>query len=82
MTDRKKIWCLFSVENDYDQPPHNLVAWWVERPSFEIVLDAIGGSLSVETSILAAAGILEGDERRVDNTDYRLVAVVEGKVKQ
>lgn len=30
-----KIWCLFSVENNYDQPDYNLVTWWAEKPSIE-----------------------------------------------
>lgn len=31
----KKIWCLFSIANNYDQPDHNLEAWWSEKPSPE-----------------------------------------------
>lgn len=27
-----KIWCLFSIDNEYNQPKHNLESWWNEKP--------------------------------------------------
>ena len=72
------IQCLFSIDNEYDQPVNNLVAWWPELPDFETVLSAIGGSLANQNSIIAAANILQGREARFDNTDYRLSTVPEG----
>lgn len=32
-----KIWCLFAVDNDYNQPENNLVAWWSDKPRPEIL---------------------------------------------
>lgn len=32
---RPTIWCLFQVENNYDQPDNDLAAWWQEKPSVE-----------------------------------------------
>ena len=29
----KEIWCLFSIECKYDQPPNNLIAWWENVPT-------------------------------------------------
>ena len=29
------IWCLFSIENNYDQPDNNLEMWWSQKPSLE-----------------------------------------------
>ena len=37
----KKIWLLFSVKNDYDQPDNNLFAWWGEKPSLEVLSDIL-----------------------------------------
>ena len=31
----KSIWCLFSIVNDYNQPPTNLVAAWCSKPTFK-----------------------------------------------
>lgn len=36
------IWCLFSVENNYDQPQNNLVAWWKNKPQLETLAEALG----------------------------------------
>lgn len=36
------IWALFSVENNYDQPDHNLHAWWVFKPDFDKLAKALG----------------------------------------
>jgi hypothetical protein len=37
-----KIWCLFSVDNNYDQPENNLVCWWQEKPSLETLFIILG----------------------------------------
>lgn len=73
------IYCLFSVANLYDQPDHNLVVWWKYRPSFEKVLAAIGGDMSREDSILAAAALLSNRKCVYSDTHYELQCVEEGK---
>ena len=74
-----KIWCLFGVDNDYNQPPDNLVAWWRSKPIFEVLLGAMGGSIDNEAAIIAAANVLQGQEQRFQDTDYRLEQVAEGR---
>lgn len=32
---KKTIWCLFSIDNQYDQPRNNLIAWFSVRPIIE-----------------------------------------------
>ena len=69
------IWCMFSVENNYDQPPNNLVVCWVDKPCFEAIMSAIGGNMSRDEDIIAAAEVMKGGEARVNETDYRLEQV-------
>ena len=63
MVCNMKIWALFNVNGScYDQPEHNLHAWWSAKPCFEVLLAAIGGSFESEKSIIAAANIMQGAE--------------------
>ncbi len=36
------IWCLFSIENNYDQPDNNLVTWWSTLPDVAELQLALG----------------------------------------
>ena len=77
-----KIWCLFGVENNYDQPPHNLVAWWKEKPSFEVLMSALGGSMAKDSHVVICANVFQGQEDvRFDNTDFTLSQVAEGRLE-
>lgn len=78
----KSIWCLFSVNNDYNQPDNNLVAWWFEKPSFEILAEVIGVKFEGEENILNIIFIHQGKARRVRETEYRLRNLDEGEVKE
>lgn len=71
-----KIWCLFSIDNDYNQPKNNLVAWWKNKPNKDQLSKALGVS---ENDALASSNeILSGKEVRVWDADYRLEEVREG----
>jgi hypothetical protein len=37
--DQMKIWALFSIDNEYDQPRNNLIAWWIEKPDPKTLMD-------------------------------------------
>ena len=39
-----KLFCLFSIQNDYDQPRHNLEVCWGEKPSFDELAKGLGMS--------------------------------------
>jgi len=75
-----KIWCLFSIDNEYDQPPNNLVCWWQKKPSIETLAKTLevelGGSDELTVKLV---NIWTGKEARFVNTDYRLEEVEEGK---
>ena len=75
-----KIWCLFSVDNNYDQPPNNLVCWWKEKPTIE----QVAGGMSIafpskeDEKTLAVVNVWGGKGARDFNTDYRLEEIDEG----
>lgn len=80
-----KIWCLFSVENDYDQPEHNLRAWWDERPSIEKLADFFCCPLSSanDMDVVALVDIWKGNRAQLSghgDTRWRLEEVAEGGV--
>ena len=76
-----KIWVLLSVENNYDQPPANLVAWWVKEPDFLELANVIGVEVDIKKGNAEIGKILNGEESRIDNTDYRLECIEEGEYK-
>lgn len=74
------IWCLFSVENEYDQPDHNLVVWWKERPSIEVLAAALNVTLGKDDlQTVAVVNIWTGSRAIIgDTTSYRLEQTTEG----
>jgi len=79
-----KIFCLFSVDNNYDQPSNNLVAWWHEKPSLEILAAALGLKFPCERDedIIKVVNIWSmKDEGTFIGTSYRLEEITPGKVK-
>lgn len=74
MTKKKHmtIWCIFSVENDYNQPLNNLVAWFKQIPDFCKIKKTIGRGSDTEIG-----RILKGEEVRISNTDFLLKEVEE-----
>ena len=76
-----KIWVLFSVSNDYDQPSANLVAWWSEQPSIIDLASAIGIVMNLKRGDSRVGRVLRGDEVRIDDVDYRLEEIEEGEYK-
>lgn len=81
--DPKSIWCLFSVANMYDQPEHNLVAWWGEKPSLEVLAPLVIGPLAKapDDQVVALVDIWRGGKEGavVCDTRYHLGTVAEGR---
>jgi hypothetical protein len=70
-----KIWCLFSVDNNYDQPYNNLVYWNCNKPTLEKLCEII------ETENFdAVQEVLDGKEARICGADYRLEFIGQGKL--
>ncbi|WP_037500590.1 hypothetical protein [Sphingomonas jaspsi] len=74
-----KIWCLFSVANNYDQPDNNLEAWWPEKPSLETFSALMGKPLGDgdDDWLVAIVQIWAGKGNKLphDDTRYRLEEV-------
>lgn len=74
---------MFSVDNNYDQPPNNLVVLWVGKPTLPQVAEALGLSWpgDRDEDILNVVKIWQGkDVVRIGNTDYRIDELYHGKV--
>jgi hypothetical protein len=79
------IYCLFSIENNYDQPPNNLVAWWSKKPSIEEVAVAMGASWpsTNDDFTLSMVRIWQGTNTRWGDTGYWVQELTkEGKVPE
>lgn len=76
----EKIWCLFSIANEYNQPENNLEAWWKNKPSFEILAQAIGIKFEGDENILGIVHVSQGIEERIAGSRYRLELVKQGKL--
>lgn len=78
-----KIWCLFAVDNNYDQPPNNLVYWWQEKPSIEKLAKHLAQPLDrVRDEVLVnVIDIWRGKQTVLGTceTAYRLQEVAEGE---
>jgi len=69
----KTIWTLLSIDNEYNQPDNNLVAWWENKPSFKALANTLGISYIEAKGDSTVGKILNGKEVRIYNADYRLV---------
>ena len=78
---KSKIWALFSIANDYDQPENDLVAWWSGKPSFEILSGVFGIIIDKEKGHSGIGKVLKGQEVRIGGADYRLEEISEGKLQ-
>lgn len=78
-------WALFSVANQYDQPPNNLVGFFgTIKPSIEelaVVLNEKFPSDYDEVT-LAIVSLWAGKEVRIEDTDYRLEQIGYGPARE
>lgn len=79
------IWALFSVENNFDQPENNLVAWWSEKPSFDLLAKALsleGFPCASDELTLYVVNLWQGEAKQIrqGETLYRLELLGEGKL--
>ena len=77
-----KIWCLFSIDNNYDQPDHNLCAWWSGKPSFQMLakeLNLVFPGVSDEQTLLIV-NLWQGMRVEHCQVQFRLREIGEGTV--
>jgi hypothetical protein len=65
-----RIWCLFSIANNYDQPEDNLEGWWVTKPSLDQLRKAIisGGDMCEDKYLI---NVLAGHNTRVTESAFK-----------
>lgn len=84
MDKLNKIWCVFSIENNYDQPDNNLVAWFAEKPSLNRFAEFLGYPLDKtdDETILRIVKMWQGHQTQIKLGDvgYRLEEVPASKV--
>ncbi len=77
-----KIWCLFSIANNYDQPCNNLVRWWSAKPTIEELARFMGSPLGSadDEEVVRVVTLWKGQPVRFpfDDSDYRIQEVEEG----
>jgi hypothetical protein len=77
-----KIWVLFSIANDYNQPENNVVAWWASKPTIQQLASIVGIVFDEKKGSVTLGKILRGEEIRFGNSDYRLRKITEGRVSE
>jgi len=70
-----KIWCLFSIANEYDQPDNNLEAWFLSKPDFKSLNKVLGFNKS--KAKLVGDLLRHGRCKDIGSADYRLEEVEE-----
>ena len=73
----KKIWYLFSIANDYNQPSNNLEAWWSNKPDFFNLTKILNIDADSDKGNTKIGKILKGEEVRINGYDYRLEEIEE-----
>ena len=78
--ERKEVWCLFSKEDNYDQPRFNLEYLWLEKPDFIELCKALDVSFQNPEGdkFVSVADILKGGEAPLEGIIYQLEAMKVG----
>lgn len=66
----KEIYCLFSMDNQYDQPPHNLEAWFEEKPTIEELFKHFVVDMSNNELVVKVVHLWNHQKVRIGETDY------------
>ena len=90
----KEIWCLFSIDFEYNQPDNNLVVWWETKPDFstlksvfsnmyfdkEIDNIKINDILKGEEISICFKNVFNGKENEICHAHYRLKTIKCGEI--
>lgn len=71
-----KVWAIFRIANQYDQPDNDLVQLYANKPKFEQLLELFFSDTELsdidENSIIAIVGMLKGERVHIYNNEHRL----------
>lgn len=74
-----KIWCVFSIANNYDQPDNNLVGWFQQKPTIHRLAEfmKINFATADQEQILFITGLWQGHSVKYNDTTFNLEEVGE-----
>lgn len=80
INNMKIIYCLFGIDNEYNQPKNNLICAWDEKPSHEDLKDKLKGNYGL-TDVKVNNIRKKGIEMKIEQggTTYRLEKIELGK---
>ena len=70
----KEVYCLFGVENNYDQPDHDLYCIWENKPTLDelqYILD-VDFKNAKDEDVVSVVKLFNGSTIRLKNIDYRI----------
>lgn len=74
-----KVYAIFSIANNYDQPENNLEILFQNKPNFEGLRTFFFDQLSIDelrdSDIMFLVDLMRGKSVRLDDTDYRIEEV-------
>lgn len=79
---KNTIYCLFSIENDYNQPNNNLVSFWLTKPSLENLAKSLNFTFPTKDDeiTIKLVHLWQGKEIRLNNKDYRIQEIKEMQI--
>ena len=75
----KTIWILTSIYNDYNQPENNLECAWEHKPSHKELANILGMAFDPNKGSKELGKLRNGEEIRINESDYKLREVMLGK---
>lgn len=74
-----KVYAIFSIANNYDQPENNLEILFQNKPNFENLKTFFFDQLSIDelrdSDIMFLVDLMRGKSVRLDGTEYRIEEV-------
>lgn len=74
-----KVYAIFSIANNYDQPENNLEILFQHKPNFESLKTFFFDKLSIDelrdSDIMFLVDLMRGKSIRLDGTEYRIEEV-------
>lgn len=74
-----KVYAIFSIANNYDQPENNLEILFQNKPNFENLLTFFFEQPSIDalrdSDIMFLVDLMRGKSVRLDDTEYRIEEV-------
>jgi len=75
---KNKIVCLFSIDNNYDQPGFNLEAWFDKKPSIEELFNYFTIDLKDGKAVTLIVDLWNNKKVTINDTSYRFETVEPG----